>query len=77
WGNDKDTRPIVINGCYHDVTINLYKALNRLKFESSPRLIWADAICINQSDIKEKQHQIEIMADIYERAKTVIMWLGE
>jgi hypothetical protein len=36
-----------------------------------------DAICINQNDNKEKQHQIAIMADIYGRAETAIMWLGE
>jgi hypothetical protein len=41
------------------------------------RLLWVDAICINQSDIEEKSHQISRMGDIYREASDVIAWLGE
>jgi hypothetical protein len=39
--------------------------------------IWADAICINQIDASEKTEQVRLMADIYERAELVLVWLGK
>jgi hypothetical protein len=39
--------------------------------------VWVDAICINQTDDLEKEHQIDLMRDIYSSAREVIMWLGE
>jgi Heterokaryon incompatibility protein (HET) len=39
--------------------------------------IWADAICINQIDTSEKTEQVPLMADIYERAELVLVWLGK
>jgi hypothetical protein len=41
------------------------------------RTLWVDALCINQLDVDEKRHQISFMPDIYTKANTVIMWLGE
>jgi hypothetical protein len=38
---------------------------------------WIDAICINQSDNKEKGIQVNMMGDIYDRATEVLVWLGE
>lgn len=40
-------------------------------------LVWADAICINQSDFDEKTQQVRMMRDIYANANQVIVWLGE
>jgi Heterokaryon incompatibility protein (HET) len=39
--------------------------------------LWADAICINQSDDIEKAHQVPLMRDIYGTAKEVSVHLGE
>ncbi|KAH8171121.1 ATPase family associated with various cellular activities (AAA) domain-containing protein [Sarocladium implicatum] len=38
--------------------------------------IWADAICINQDDQDEKAQQIPLMAQIYGKCQSVLMWLG-
>jgi hypothetical protein len=40
-------------------------------------LFWADAICINQDDILERNHQVNLMSKIYSQADLVITWLGE
>jgi hypothetical protein len=37
---------------------------------------WIDAICIDQSNVKERNEQVRKMKDIYERAEEVIVWLG-
>jgi hypothetical protein len=38
--------------------------------------LWVDAICINQQDDDEKTEQLTRMADIYNRAFNVNVWLG-
>ena len=58
------------------VTENLHSALQHLRDSSSPRTLWADAVCINQSDKKERSRQVAMMADIYRSAAKVIVWLG-
>ena len=40
-------------------------------------VLWIDAMCINQDDEKEKSKQVAKMAEIYSRAKDVLMWLGK
>jgi hypothetical protein len=42
--------------------------------------IWADAICIDQSNDNEENAQIPLMGDIYwhsQRTQRVVIWLGE
>jgi hypothetical protein len=39
--------------------------------------LWADALCINQSDTPEKNHQVPLMRHIYGHSSRVIMWLGD
>jgi hypothetical protein len=38
--------------------------------------IWIDAICINQVDLPERSHQVNLMAEIYKAASRVVVWLG-
>ncbi|CAI4213268.1 unnamed protein product [Parascedosporium putredinis] len=58
------------------VTRSLHEALRHLRHANEPITIWADAICINQSDMSEKGHQVDMMGDIYERAGEVLVWFG-
>lgn len=76
WGNADDTRTILIDGIEVSVGANLYEALSFLRAKSGDRILWADAICINQNDQEEKNHQVRSMGWIYERAACVIIWLG-
>ena len=39
--------------------------------------IWLDAICVNQPDNEEKGHQVAMMRDIYARAASVLVSVGE
>ncbi|KAF2023338.1 hypothetical protein EK21DRAFT_81167 [Setomelanomma holmii] len=77
WGGSQKKLHIFIHGCSFDVTDNLYEALLELRNHTLERIIWADAICINQTCPEEKQDQIKIMAKIYGQAARVIVWLGE
>ncbi|RYO97939.1 hypothetical protein DL765_010984 [Monosporascus sp. GIB2] len=60
-----------------EVTPNLEAALKHLHLKNESRILWIDAICINQKDEKEKDVQIARMGDIYKNAQRVRAWLGK
>ncbi|QDS77955.1 hypothetical protein FKW77_001633 [Venturia effusa] len=37
---------------------------------------WIDALCINQEDVAERNHQVNMMSSIYSGATLVLVWLG-
>jgi hypothetical protein len=77
WGDWVNPESISVDGYKLLVTQNLYKALSHLRHGSIERILWVDAVCINQSDIPEKEQQIRFMAKIYAQASCVVVWLGE
>ena len=77
WGNFQDRASLKINGHAVGIHAGLFDAIHTLRLPNSSRLIWADAICINQRDNHEKGLQINIMGEIYETAKNVAVYLLE
>ena len=67
---------IYCNGERSAITRNLYSALSDLRHDNKPRVLWVDAVCINQADIDERNQKIRLMRKIYEKAKVVSVWLG-
>lgn len=61
---------------YIDITRNLAEALPYLRDAVTPRVLWIDAIVINQQDVAERSTQVQRMADIYSMAESVVVWLG-
>ena len=51
--------------------------LRRLWAEVEPKILWADAICIKQSDNEKKAQKVSMMLNIYLYARIVYSWLGE
>lgn len=68
---------IKVHGKGFRVGYNLMSALQHLRLETSPRIMWIDAICINQTDNEEKSYQVRSMHKIYSLATGVIAWIGE
>ncbi|RMJ04946.1 hypothetical protein CDV36_014380 [Fusarium kuroshium] len=77
WGDADDTLPITVNGCPFQATRNLVAALRQLQEDDKTVTLWIDAICIQQSNNAEKSWQIQLMKDIFEKATTTMVWLGE
>ncbi|KAF3014751.1 hypothetical protein E8E14_009779 [Neopestalotiopsis sp. 37M] len=75
WGNDDPSIAITLNGSEVKVRRNLADALAALRGQSS-RLLWNDALCIDQTSDPERSHQVQLMGDIYRHASTVFVWLG-
>lgn len=76
WGGTEMTERVEINGKELGVTANLYCALQHLRYQDADRILWIDAICINQGDARERGHQVRQMGEIYSRADRVVIWLG-
>lgn len=51
-------------------------ALKYLRRTDGPRILWIDALCINQQDDVEKGVQVTMTGDIYRNATRVVVWLG-
>lgn len=93
WGSEEDQKfiyirtddksdrsspsPVAGNSRRLLVTANLRDALSHLRDGLLERILWIDAICINQRDKVEKGVQVQSMAEIYANANRVIVWLGE
>lgn len=80
------------NGTILRVTKSLRDALRKLRYFEHPRVaqafeqqaerkrlpyIWADGVCINQDDLRERAQQVALMGEIYTRAKTIFAYVGE
>ncbi|KAF1998763.1 HET-domain-containing protein [Amniculicola lignicola CBS 123094] len=76
WGDPDKKMEIICDGSPMQVTANLYEALHHFRYTDKHRTLWADAICINQADGKEKSTQVRMMGRIYWRATAVLVWLG-
>ena len=79
WG-ERDTTEVIYVGQNGDDTIavtrSLYQALPYLRYTDKPRVLWVDAICVDQQNLEERSHQVERMGDVYSLADRVIVWLG-
>ena len=81
WGLPQKTESVLIDtptetrclGIGH----NLATALRHLRFKYKHRILWNDAICINQEDFDERSKQVRRMADVYRMADRVVVWLGQ
>ncbi|KAF2495470.1 HET-domain-containing protein [Lophium mytilinum] len=76
WGDGACNISIECDGSIMLVTENIYQMLFHIQQKDSTRLLWVDAICINQCDAQEKSQQILLMRNIYSEAPRVIVWLG-
>jgi hypothetical protein len=55
---------------------NLDNALRHIRSEFETRIIWVDALCINQQDLAEKAEEVALMSRVYRTYSAVYIWLG-
>ncbi|WAO93429.1 HET domain-containing protein [Fusarium falciforme] len=74
WG--RAPTDVSVDGHKVTIPLSLEHALKRLRLADRERILWADAICINQSDVAERNAQVALMADIYRKCTMCLIWLG-
>lgn len=76
WGEPNLDQTITLNGSWFNVTSHLCKALQRLR-SCGFQWVWVDAICIDQSNIPERNAQVSLMGRIYSLTECAAIYLGE
>lgn len=87
WGNPARTHKLLVNGTALFVPENTFQTLYTV-YHALPSLVaelrgrshqvnlWIDAVCLNQSDLKEKDEQVRRMGQIYSQATGTIGYIG-
>ncbi|KAL6704194.1 hypothetical protein ACN47E_008451 [Coniothyrium glycines] len=76
-GDDRKSSHIHCGDATIPITINCEAALRQLRWQRHVRLLWIDSICINQSDVNERNHQVGIMYKVYTKAKKVQICIND
>ncbi|KAF2033268.1 HET-domain-containing protein, partial [Setomelanomma holmii] len=77
WGSEEPECVIFVNNRHFKIRRNLYNFLCSMHLDYVTRSLWIDALCIDQSNPGEKNHQVRHMGDIFKAANQVIAWLGK
>jgi hypothetical protein len=78
-GDPAKTSKIIVDGVSFNAFYNLARALFDVtifwqhEFPDRENFLWADQICINQSNFPERSHQVGFMDDIYRGAESVLV----
>ena len=77
WGLLESQVNVECDGQVIPVTVNCSAALLQLRHRFRRRVLWIDALCINQTSDTDKAAQIPLMGQIYSAADRVLVWLGD
>ncbi|ORY07549.1 heterokaryon incompatibility, partial [Clohesyomyces aquaticus] len=77
WGPEAKGGFIKINGKAYFVCRNLLHFLQRARTRYHSEPLWIDALCIDQDNNDERNHEVQLMGTIYTQALEVYVWLGE
>jgi hypothetical protein len=77
WGEADFAHVLYITRDALRISSNLNAALKRLRLPHRERILWIDAVCIDQSNGDERGQQVALMAQIYSESRRVICWLGQ
>lgn len=78
WGRPPQPQETVwIAGAPVAIGVNLHYALRRFRCANKPRVLWTDALCINQADLAEKSSQVAMMTDKYTHCERALILLEE
>lgn len=78
WGDSHDDHheTLYVNGLPRKVRPNCLYALWQVRLHQPGSFVWIDSLCIDQSHLEEKTHQVEMMGEIYSRAHLTYACVG-
>jgi len=81
WGPPPSNSAVYITNGRLEIRKNLYTFFTEFRKccgkTPSDQYLWIDQLCIDQSNTSERNHQVQMMSDIYSKATSVIAWLGD
>ncbi|KAH8597045.1 heterokaryon incompatibility [Bisporella sp. PMI_857] len=76
WGDVNDCVIIWVEEEELEVTASLEFTLRHIRDPAREVKIWANGVCINQSDLEERNQQVAQMASVCSTAQHTIIFLG-
>ena len=76
WGRPGDLVEFEVGGHTLMVQRNLSRVIDHLRDDYQTRRVWIDAICIDQHSLQERNHQVQMMGQIYRNASYVVACLN-
>lgn len=76
WGPPEQVKVLQLLDAPVEIRANLWWALVHLRLPTQDWVVWVDALCIDQSNIGERNHQVRLMSQIFTNAEIVVAWLG-
>ncbi|EXJ61332.1 uncharacterized protein A1O5_11890 [Cladophialophora psammophila CBS 110553] len=77
WGDPSQTVSVLCNGRPLAITVSLNAVFKRVRYPDRSRILWADAVCINQWHDDERSHHVAFMGKVYSYAKRVLVHFGD
>jgi hypothetical protein len=76
WGSKETPCRAQVNDRPFSIGKNLECALRHLRYLDRNRVLWIDALCIDQANMSERSSQVQLMGYVYRNASAVAIWLG-
>jgi hypothetical protein len=73
WGADNDSEKIFVEGLSVKISRTLKRALQERQSSTKTKLVWVDALCIDQANDQERNEQVTKMRNIYSKAANVVV----
>jgi hypothetical protein len=79
WGDELAGHTIILGNQHFRIRNNLYSFLvtTTQKRRLLENWLWIDALSIDQTNVEERNHQVQQMGLIFSRAREVLAWLGD
>ena len=77
WGNAALRGTVYVNDHMLDIPLSAEVVLRRMRDTQSERTVWIDSLCIDQTDMVDRNYQVQLMCDIYSSTALGLIWLGE
>jgi hypothetical protein len=71
-----DGRLMKVTGNLRDALRMLANSINMPLMPKIPTYYWVDALCVDQKNVLERNSQVAQMADVFQKASGVVVWLG-
>ena len=70
-------KDVDVDGKTVTIRVNLFNAMCRLRLTDRERLLWVDALSIDQTNLEEKAQQVAMIGKIFQQSLRVLAWVGE
>ena len=77
WGDATLRSTIFVNDHKLDIPLSAEAVLRRMRNTQRERTVWIDSLCIDQTNMDERNYQVQLMCDIYSNTTIGLIWLGE